>query len=202
MIVGDVQGKGIAAATLTSLARHTLRAGALAGQPPSALLGHLNRALLYGQAEQVASGDDHILRFVTAAVAQLMPRSEDSGFDVTVARAGQPPPIIVRGDGAFESLEPRGVLLGVNETPTFEEAHCSLSVGDSLVLYTDGVIEQRGGAGKAMTEQHLALLVRNRRGVVDAESIAQLIEDTVRLVAPEHVRDDVAILVACPSTSA
>jgi len=202
LIVGDVQGKGIAAATLTSLARHTLRAGALAGQPPSELLAHLNRALLYGQAEQLASGDDHVLRFVTAAVAQLMPHSDGAGFDVTVARAGQPPPIIVRGDGVFESLEPRGVLLGVNEAPTFEEAHCSLSVGDSLVLYTDGVIEQRGGAGKAMTEQHLAMLVRNRRGIVDPESIAQLIEDTVRLVAPEHVRDDVAILVACPSTSA
>jgi hypothetical protein len=41
------------------------------------------------------------------------------------------------------------------------------------------------------------MLVRNRLGVNDPEAIAQLIEDTVRLVAPEDVRDDVAILVAC-----
>jgi serine phosphatase RsbU (regulator of sigma subunit) len=199
LIVGDVQGKGIEAATLTSLARHTLRASALAGDPPSELLAHLNRSLLYGQAEQLTAGKDPILRFVTAAVAHLEARSGDSGFDVTIARAGQPPPIIVRGDGRFEAIEPRGVLLGVSNTPTFEEIRCALDVGDTLVLYTDGVIEQRGGEGKAMTEQHLAMLVRNRRGVVDAEAIADLIEATVRLVAPEAVRDDVAVLVACPT---
>jgi serine phosphatase RsbU (regulator of sigma subunit) len=201
LIVGDVQGKGIAAATLTSLARHTLRAGALAGHAPGELLVHLNRALLYGQAEQLATGTDHVLRFVTAAVAELRVLPEGDGFEVIVARAGQPPPIIVRGDGQFEALEPRGVLLGVAANPTFEEVHRTILLGDSLVLYTDGVIEQRGGEGKAMTEHHLGMLVRNRRGVVDADTIAKLIEDTVRLVAPDAVRDDVAILVACPSRS-
>jgi hypothetical protein len=44
------------------------------------------------------------------------------------------------------------------------------------------------------------MLVRNRRGIIDAEAIAQLIEDTVHLVAPEDIRDDVAILVACATT--
>ena len=48
-----------------------------------------------------------------------------------------------------------------------------------------------------MSEQQLGMLIRNRRGVVNAEAIAQLVEDTVHLVAPEEVRDDVAILVAC-----
>jgi serine phosphatase RsbU (regulator of sigma subunit) len=67
------------------------------------------------------------------------------------------------------------------------------------VLYTDGVIEQRGPQETALSEQHLGMLVRNRRSVVDAEAIASLIEETVRLVAPQDVRDDVAILVACAS---
>jgi serine phosphatase RsbU (regulator of sigma subunit) len=198
LIVGDVQGKGIDAATLTSLARHTLRAGALAGQRPAELLRHLNTALLYGQEEQLAGGRDSVLRFVTAAVARLDPTDGDgAGFTVSIARAGQPPPIIVRGDGRFEPVEPPGVLLGVCEIPQFEEATTTFAVGDTLVLYTDGVIEQRGASGNAMSEQHLGMLVRNRRGVIDAEAIAQLIEDTVHLVASEDVRDDVAILVAC-----
>ncbi|MEY2434739.1 MAG: hypothetical protein QOC92_4464 [Acidimicrobiaceae bacterium] len=197
LIVGDVQGKGIDAATLTSLARHTLRAGALNGHRPCELLAQLNTALLYGQEEQLAAGHDSVLRFVTAAAAHVAPALSGDGFELTVARAGQPPPIIVRSDGRFEPLEPRGVLLGVCEHPEYEEARAHLAVGDTLVLYTDGVIEQRGEAGKAMSEQHLGMLVRNRRGVVDAEAIAQLIEDTVHLVAPEDVRDDVAILVAC-----
>ena len=65
-----------------------------------------------------------------------------------------------------------------------------------MILYTDGVIEQRD-ASRSFSERHLGMLVRNRRSVVDAEATAQLIEDTVHLVAPDQVRDDVAILVAC-----
>jgi serine phosphatase RsbU (regulator of sigma subunit) len=201
LIVGDVQGKGVEAATLTSLARHTLRAGALGGQSPAEILRHLNTALLYGQEEQLAGGRDQLLRFVTAVAARLEPMDDGSpGFTLTIARAGQPPPIIVRGDGRFEPIEPRGMLLGVSETPAFDEATTTFAVGDTLVLYTDGVIEQRGDDNHAMSEQHLGMLVRNRRGVIDAEAIAQLIEDTVHLVAPEDIRDDVAILVACATT--
>jgi serine phosphatase RsbU (regulator of sigma subunit) len=92
------------------------------------------------------------------------------------------------------------MLLGVSESPEFEETITTFAAGDTLVLYTDGVIEQRGEGGNAMSEQHLGMLVRNRRGVIDAEAIAQLIEDTVHLVAPEDIRDDVAILVACATT--
>jgi serine phosphatase RsbU (regulator of sigma subunit) len=202
LIVGDVQGKGIAAATLTSLARHTLRAAALMGGSPPELLAQLNQALLYGQEEQLVSGHDQLLRFVTAAVARLAPMDDEGRFAVTVARAGQPPPLIVRSGGRFETLEPRGVLLGVCERPAFEQVEAQLEVGDTLVLYTDGVIEQRVDAAKAMSEQHLGMLIRNRRGVVDAEAIAQLVEDTVHLVAPEDVRDDVAILVACVTRAA
>jgi serine phosphatase RsbU (regulator of sigma subunit) len=194
LIVGDVQGKGVEAATLTSLARHTLRAGALAGREPAALLEQLNTALLYGQAEQLHAGKDPVLRFVTAVVARIEPTAD--GFSVLVARAGQPPPVIVRGAGTFEHVEPKGVLLGVCQDPVFEEARVGLMVGDTLILYTDGVIEQRD-ASRSFSERHLGMLVRNRRSVVDAEATAQLIEDTVHLVAPDQVRDDVAILVAC-----
>jgi len=194
LIVGDVQGKGVEAATLTSLARHTLRAGALADGQPAALLEQLNTALLYGQAEQLHAGKDPVLRFVTAVVARIEPT--DDGFSVLVARAGQPPPVVVRSAGTFEHVEPKGVLLGVCQDPVFEEVSVDLTVGDTLILYTDGVIEQRD-ASRSFSERHLGMLVRNRRNVVDAEATAQLIEDTVHLVAPDQVRDDVAILVAC-----
>jgi serine phosphatase RsbU (regulator of sigma subunit) len=194
LIVGDVQGKGVDAATLTSLARHTLRAGALSGREPSDLLSQLNNALLYGQAEQLHAGKDPVLRFVTAVVARV--DRTPTGFSVRVARAGQPPPVIVRGAGTFEHVEPKGVLLGVTQDPVFEEARVELSIGDTLILYTDGVIEQRDSS-RTFSERHLGMLVRNRRNVVDAEATAQLIADTVHLVAPDQVRDDVAILVAC-----
>jgi serine phosphatase RsbU (regulator of sigma subunit) len=159
-------------------------------------LHRVNRALLYGQEEQLHAGRDPVLRFVTAAVARVTPAA-DGGFDIVVARGGQPPPLIVRGPGTVETLEPRGVLLGVHPSPVFDEVQAHLDVGDTLVMYTDGVIEQRGDARQPFSEHHLGMLVRNRRNVVDAEAIAQLIEDTVHQMARDRVRDDVAVLVAC-----
>jgi serine phosphatase RsbU (regulator of sigma subunit) len=67
-----------------------------------------------------------------------------------------------------------------------------------LVLYTDGVTEQRSPE-TAFDENQLGLLVRHRLEAIDADAIAQAILDTVMLVAPEGSRDDIAILVASPS---
>lgn len=194
LIVGDVQGKGIEAATVTSLARHTLRAGALEGAPPAELLRQLNRALLYGQAEQALAGAPTALRFVTVTVAMFVPAGD--GFDVVVARAGHPPPLIVRPAGEIELVEPQGVLLGVAENPSFEEVRVHLGLADTLVLYSDGVTEQRR-TQSVFDEVQLGRMVRHQLGVVDAEALADAIRDTVLLVSPEEVRDDIAVLVAC-----
>ncbi len=193
LIIGDVQGKGLEAATLTSLARHTLRSSALRGLEPAAVLNELNDALLYGQAEQAASGGDHPPRFVTAAAATFTPTA--SGFDVVIARAGHPPPIVVRSRGEIELVEPRGILLGVQPRPRIDEASIHLEHADTVLLYTDGVTEHRSGAPH-FDERQLGLLVRNRRDASRAESIAQLVLDTVLLVAPAEQRDDIALLVA------
>lgn len=193
LIVGDVQGKGVSAATVTSLARHTLRAGALDDDEPGALLGRLNRALLYGQAEEAVAGRNPIPRFVTAAVVRLRPGPD--GFDMVVARGGHPPPIVVRWDGAVETFEPRGVLLGVSADADFDEVRTCLRGADTLVLYTDGVTEHRRLA-HPFDVQHLGMLVRNHLRVVDADAIAQVIEDTVMFVAPAEARDDMAVVVA------
>lgn len=193
LIIGDVQGKGVEAATLTSLARHTMRASALRGESPGALLEQLNLALIYGQDEQRASGSEAIPRFVTSAVAMLTPCGE--GFAVTIARAGHPPPVVVRATGDIELIEPKGVLLGVCTDPSFEEAHLELHLADTLLLYTDGVTEHREPSTK-FDERQLGLLVRNRRDTARAESIAQLVLDTVLLLAPTEGRDDIALLVA------
>ncbi|MGQ0617008.1 MAG: PP2C family protein-serine/threonine phosphatase [Acidimicrobiia bacterium] len=194
LIVGDVQGKGIEAATLTSLARHTLRAAAFEGVAPAELLRRLNRALLYGQAEQRCAGGTPLPRFVTAAVANLT-RSGD-GFDAVLARAGHPPPLVVRPGGHVELLQPAGVLLGVAVDPAIEELEVHLARADTLVLYTDGVTEQRRSA-HPFDEFELGRLVSHQLGAVDAEVLADAIQDTVLLVSPEDNRDDIAFLVAC-----
>lgn len=196
LIVGDVQGKGVEAATLTSTARHTLRAAALGGADPEAMLRRLNDALLYGQAERlVATGGEPSIRFVTAAVVALTPT--DRGFHATVASAGHPPPLVIRAAGTVEPVSADGVLLGVFADAHYAEAEVDLDLSDVIVLYTDGVTEQRAQPD-LFNEVQLGRLVRNVRTGrrADAEATAQLILDTVVGLNPREVRDDIALLVA------
>ncbi|MGH9274840.1 MAG: PP2C family protein-serine/threonine phosphatase [Acidimicrobiales bacterium] len=193
LVVGDVQGKGVEAAALTSTARHTLRTAALEGDSPATMLHRLNRALLYLQAEWTAASGERSVRFVTLAVVALTPTA--TGFRAAVASGGHPPPIVVRPSGAVEQLTTEGPLLGVFETPTFVERTVDLALSDVLVLYTDGVTEQREQPD-VFDEAQLGRLVRNMLTARHAEAVAQLILDTVVQLNPRETRDDIALLVA------
>lgn len=193
LVVGDVQGKGVEAAALTSTARHTLRTAALEGADPATMLFRLNRALLYLQAERVLASGHQSVRFVTVSVVALSPTAH--GFRGVVASGGHPPPIVVRPSGAVDQLTAEGPLLGVFEDPTFEPRTVELGLSDVLVLYTDGVTEQRSQP-EVFDEVQLGRLVRNMLTVRRADAIAQLILDTVVQLNPQEVRDDIALLVA------
>jgi serine phosphatase RsbU (regulator of sigma subunit) len=193
LLIGDVQGKGVGAATLTSVARHTLRAGGFAGARPADMLHQLNEALLYGHAERMAATGKQTVRFVTAAVAVLEPTA--TGFTATIAGGGHPPLLVIRPDGTVDQVESTGPLLGVFEGPCFEERFVDLALADILVLYTDGVTEQREQPD-VFNEQQLGRMVRNLLTSRQADDIAQLILDTVVDLAPRDVRDDIALVVA------
>ena len=192
LMIGDVQGKGIDAAALTSAARHTLRAAALEGGSPCEMLRRVNAAILYGQREQTLESDEDP-RFVTAAIVTLRPQG--SGFTADAASGGHPPPLLVRANGHVEELRAAGMVLGVVDDPQFTVVHAELSLADTIVLYTDGVTEQARYLD--FDEAELGRLVRNRIGPADAEAVAELILDTVLLMAPGQPRDDLAVLVAC-----
>ena len=129
-VIGDVCGKGPGAASLTGLARHTLRAVAEQSHLPSEALRRLNQAML----EQ---GDDP--SFLTASYARLAISAV--GHLVTVANAGHPPPIVVRGDGVLEEAGGPGMLLGVFAEPVLEDHQLALAPGDAIVFFTDGLVE-------------------------------------------------------------
>lgn len=193
LLVGDVQGKGVEAAALTSTARHTLRTAALDGAGPAAMLDRLNRALLYGHAERTLASGRQSVRFVTVSVVALSPTA--TGFRAVVASGGHPPPLVVRPGGGVDQLTTDGPLLGVFDAPTFVERTVDLALSDVLVLYTDGVTEQREQP-ELFDEAQLGLLVRNMLTARHAEAVAQLILDTVVDLNPRDVRDDIALLVA------
>lgn len=134
-VVGDVCGKGTEAAALTGLLRHTVRAAAVGGGSPSAVLGVTNDAI-------AAQIDDS--RFCTAVLARLEPIP--AGVAVSVASGGHPAPVVLRAGGGLEVVPALGTLLGVVTDPSFTDVRLTLGPGDSLVLFTDGVSEARRGS--------------------------------------------------------
>src|SRR5215210_3628508 len=182
-VIGDVRGKGAAAAAVTALTRYTIRAVAMREDEPSTVLRGLNEAML----RQL--GDD---QFCTVACARLQPAPD--GFELDVARGGHPVPLLVRADGSVEAVVPRGRALGVFLDPGLAVQRISLGPGDAAVFYTDGITEARGPDGSFFGEERLWSLLRSCAGI-DAAAIAQRLRDVTLEYGEGSPRDDLAVLV-------
>jgi serine phosphatase RsbU (regulator of sigma subunit) len=130
LVVGDVAGHGIDAVTGMVAARNSLRALAITGSGPGELLRMLNGVMC-----DLTSG-------VVGTVVCGLYDPETSVL--RWARAGHLPPVLVRGRTACQLPLPGGVLLGMDPDASYEEATQPLAPGDTLLLFTDGLIEQRG----------------------------------------------------------
>ena len=130
--VGDVTGKGVQAAALTSLARHTLLVGARFDPRPAALMRLL---------EDVLNARDEPSP-VTVACVRLAVGA--AGATARVTCAGHPPPLLLREGAAPEGLGVFDVLLGAGLGRDWRETEVALAHGDTLLLYTDGVIDTPG----------------------------------------------------------
>jgi PAS domain S-box-containing protein len=177
--IGDVCGKGPEAAALTALARYTIRA--VADRGPADVLALLNDAVLREQ------GTDE--RFLTALFAELTARGDDLLLEVAVG--GHPAPFVVRAAGAVEPVAVQGPLVGVMPRITYTPVQVELSVGDKLVLYTDGLADARAPR-VVLSEEDLAQLLMDSRDL-DGQELAQYLES--RATEGEEARDDIAILV-------
>jgi PAS domain S-box-containing protein len=130
VVIGDVAGRGIAAASTMGQLRSALRAYALDGASPASVLERLNRFLLSLSWDSMA----------TALVLVIEPATGR----LTYANAGHPPPLIMDGDGVAISLKGSlSVPLGALDVAGYEEGTAILEPGATLVLYTDGLVEQR-----------------------------------------------------------
>lgn len=153
VVIGDVCGKGAEAATVTALARYTVRAAAMRTARPAAVLAQLNEALLRHADE----------RFCTVLFVRVRP--DPSGrVRVTITSGGHPLPILCSAGGVAPVGVP-GTVLGVIPAPELAEIDVELEAGDALVCFTDGIVEGRGRAGFYGSERLVAVLTRER-GVI------------------------------------
>jgi phosphoserine phosphatase RsbU/P len=182
LAIGDVCGKGVEAAALTGLARHTLRAAAQYERRPSRLISALNRAML----EQAAD-----FRFCTVLLMGL--RLEVDRVVLTLANGGHPLPVIVRADGRTEEAGAPGTLVGIFPESEFADVEAELRAGDAIVAHTDGLIDERRVAPVSPEEQVAAVASSLRS--LDAEGMARGIERALLPPPGQNAPDDAALLV-------
>jgi hypothetical protein len=181
LMVGDVCGKGAEAAALTGFLRHTTVAYAREETSPGAVLSQVNRVML----DQDFEG-----RFATAILVRL--HFAGSEVALTAASAGHPAALIARAGGAACELGERGALLGIFADVVIEEASTVMQPGDSLALYTDGLLEAHAPA-RTVTPQQMIERLQQRPPAIAEDAIDALL-GLVQL--DERVRDDIAILTA------
>lgn len=181
LAVGDVEGKGVEAAAVASLARHVVRAASIPARSPRSCLRTLNEVLLA----------DRTSRTLTAAVLRLARTA--TGWAGVSCVAGHGLPLLVRADGTAHEFGVPGTLLGVVVDPPLREQRVELVAGDVLVMCTDGVAEARPAhGGDFFGEDRVVDLVREHRR--SATDITSRLLDEVVAYSQGDTRDDVAVL--------
>jgi serine phosphatase RsbU (regulator of sigma subunit) len=182
LVLGDVCGKGPAAASLTGVIRYMIRAFALGGEPPGEVLRLLSEALL---------GQNWDGRFATLvlAVVDVTPAAET--LVVRLATAGHPPPILKTRAGV-RACGGEGMPVGLLPDLRVATIQVELNAGDTLVMYTDGATEARTAAGEFVGEDGLKQIVAD--APADPSHLIASVTGQLRSQAPIQ-RDDLALLV-------
>ncbi|MFJ3704234.1 MULTISPECIES: SpoIIE family protein phosphatase [unclassified Streptomyces] len=185
LVIGDVQGHGVAAAATMGQLRSAVRAFALIGHEPQEIMGATNRLLIGLDPGQFASCCFVLLDPATGAFRAV--------------RAGHPQPLLRHPDGRTEVLNlPGGVVLGVDPDASYPVTELRLAPGAVLALFTDGLVEK---AGADIDEG-----IERLRSTLAAACRLPLAETADRIIGQarqdEDRPDDIALLMAARTAPA
>jgi sigma-B regulation protein RsbU (phosphoserine phosphatase) len=179
--IADVVGKGIPAALLMSNLQAAVRAFASEIVDPRALCQQVNRILC----GNIAEG-----RFISFFYALL----DAATGTLTFTNAGHYLPMLVRANGVVDRLGLGGPVLGVIPDAVYEQGQVSMSGGDRLVLFTDGLTEARDGDGDEFGEERLADAIVTHRACSAPALQARLTESVLRFTNGS-LQDDATLMV-------
>lgn len=182
LVIGDVSGKGIAAALLMASLQASVRGQSMRGEQNLAQLMANVNSLIY---EASASS-----RYATLFYAQLDPASRRLDY----VNAGHNPPLLVRGGEAIH-LETGGTVVGLLPTYAYQQGTIDLQPGDVLVAFTDGISEAMNLQDEEWGEERLLAAVRASSGRTAGEMIPELMRaaDAFAAGAPQH--DDMTLVI-------
>lgn len=178
VVMGDVCGKGVVAATKTSRIKYTVRGLATAGLDPAEILSEVNRMI-------AGTGDTSDI--VTLWVGAIDARSGTLRY----ANGGHPPGLLrAARSSEIMRLAPTGPLLGASAAAQYDFETVEIDAGDLLLLYTDGVTEARRG-NTFFGEGRVRRVLRQGQG---ADDVTQRLLSALQRFASGSIRDDAAIL--------
>jgi serine phosphatase RsbU (regulator of sigma subunit)/predicted enzyme related to lactoylglutathione lyase len=183
LVIGDISGKGIAAALMMANLQANLRSQcAIAVDQPQRLLSLVNQ-LFYENTTDNA--------YATFFFAEYDDRTQRLRY----ANCGHLSALLLRSNGALERLDSTCTVLGL-----FKKWDCSmdaiqLRAGDTLALYTDGVTESFNDAGEEFGEERLIETMRRRPESSSQDLLAAIVDDVQRF-SPDQQRDDITLIVA------
>jgi len=181
ILIGDVSGKGLEAATITSMVKSTIRAFAYKGFSPAGILTEANR---------VISRQLGLNQFVTMIYGVLEP---NSGRFI-VSRAGHPELIILCDEDCSFCESESNLPLGILQDAEYEESEIIISPSENLILFTDGLIEAKC-EGKILGEEALAEELSVVARGKNPKEIALNLVDIAKRFSSGKPQDDIAVVV-------
>ena len=181
VILGDVSGKGVEAASVSSAVKTAIAAYAWEGLTPARMLRSLNDFLM---------GFSRVETFATIFVGVL----DIPTGNLVYCSAGHPPALLARASsGEFEWLSVQSGVVGAFENMRYVDGTVQMRESDILVLYTDGVTEARSPSGSFFGEDGLRELVA-RQVDGDVETLPRRLQEQLAAYAGGSLDDDVAIV--------
>jgi serine phosphatase RsbU (regulator of sigma subunit) len=182
-VIGDISGKGIAAALLMANLQANLRSQcAIALDQPRRLMCSVNKLFC----DNTPDG-----AFATLFFAEY----EDTTGRLRYANCGHLPALLLRSDSAVERLDATATVLGIFKEWDCTIGECQLHPGDCLALYTDGITESSNSADEQFGEQRLIETLQQHREASSQTTLASVLDEVQRF-SPHEQHDDITLIIA------
>jgi serine phosphatase RsbU (regulator of sigma subunit)/predicted enzyme related to lactoylglutathione lyase len=182
-VIGDISGKGIAAALLMANLQANVRSQcAIALDQLQRLMCSVNQLFC----ENTPDGS-----FATFFFAEY----DDTTGRLRYANCGHLPALLLRTDNSVERLEATATVLGIFKDWDCEIGDCQLHPGDTLALYTDGITESYDSADEQFGEQRLIEALQRHCGSSSQSALSSIVEEVQRF-SPHEQHDDITLIIA------
>ncbi len=186
LVIGDISGKGIAAALLMANLQANMRSQCgIALNQLQELMRSVNRLFCESTVDS---------SFATLFFAEY----DDNARKLRYVNCGHLPALVLRPDNSLVRLESTATILGIFKTWDCEIGEAQLAPGDSLALYTDGITESFNHADEQFGEERLVAALCRHRALCCEEMLGAVV-DEVRQFTPHEQHDDITLIIAkCP----